>query len=448
MYKISIIIPCLNMDNYIEQCIGSILNQTFRDLEVLIIDAGSIDGTLEKLQRYSNQDERIQVIHSQKKSYGYQVNLGITRATGTYIGIVDADDEIAKDMYEVLYRTALESDADYVKGVARGFYTLCNGERVDFPIMPFESGEYGNGIEIIPQKTPSLFTKDNFLWYGLYKSNFLKQIKLHESPGAAFQDLGALFQIQTRAKKAVYIDKLVYYYRQDNVNASIHNPKGFRFIADEYIYAKQFLAGLPQEWYTAFYRKQFLHFMDRMYVMAASGNFWENTLADMLAIAKILREKNVEGVLNKKDLTEEQWEDLQLLWESPYQLYQKYRKVIEPGETALKNVIRHLGDQQGIIFGSGNFGTFVHTQLLYRGYRNVVAYCDNNIKAQGKTLYGAKVRSPQQTVQKFPYARYIIASKHYAREMQKQLEYMVVEVNDILHYSSGTDIRLFNSVLV
>ena len=175
--------------------------------------------------------------------------------------------------------------------------------------------------------------------------------------------------------------------------------------------------------------------MDRMYVMAASGNFWENTLADMLAIAKILREKNVEGVLNKKDLTEEQWEDLQLLWESPYLLYQKYRKVIEPGETALKNVI-------------GNFGTFVHTQLLYRGYRNVVAYCDNNIKAQGKTLYGAKVRSPQQTVQKFPYARYIIASKHYAREMQKQLEYMGVEVNDILHYSSGTDIRLFNSVLV
>ena len=130
------------------------------------------------------------------------------------------------------------------------------------------------------------------------------------------------------------------------------------------------------------------------------------------------------------------------------QLYQKYRKVIEPGETALKNVIRHLGDQQGVIFGSGNFGTFVHTQLLYRGYRNVVAYCDNNIKAQGKTLYGAKVRSPQQTVQKFPYARYIIASKHYAREMQKQLEYMGVEVNDILHYSSGTDIRLFNSVLV
>ena len=52
MYKISIIIPCLNMDNYIEQCIGSILNQTFRDLEVLIIDAGSIDGTLEKLQRW------------------------------------------------------------------------------------------------------------------------------------------------------------------------------------------------------------------------------------------------------------------------------------------------------------------------------------------------------------------------------------------------------------
>jgi len=106
MPKVTVIMPCLNMEKYIRECVESVLFQTLRDIEVLIIDAGSTDGTIEIIKEYSAKDNRVCLIHSEKKSYGYQVNMGISLARGEYVGIVDTDDFIAPDMYENLYNTA------------------------------------------------------------------------------------------------------------------------------------------------------------------------------------------------------------------------------------------------------------------------------------------------------------------------------------------------------
>ena len=82
MPKISVIMPCLNMVRYIRQCVDSVMNQTLTEMEILIIDAGSTDGTLDILQEYISLDPRIRIISSDKRSYGYQVNLGIKEARG------------------------------------------------------------------------------------------------------------------------------------------------------------------------------------------------------------------------------------------------------------------------------------------------------------------------------------------------------------------------------
>ena len=84
----SVILPSLNVVNYIEECLDSVTGQTLEELEILCIDAGSTDGTLEILQKYADKDKRIRLIHSDKKSYGYQINLGIDQASGEYMGIV------------------------------------------------------------------------------------------------------------------------------------------------------------------------------------------------------------------------------------------------------------------------------------------------------------------------------------------------------------------------
>ena len=116
MSKISVIMPCLNVVQYIKECMDSVVNQTiFDELEVLVIDAGSTDGTFEIVSFYANKYDNIQVIKSEKKSYGYQVNLGIRKAKSPYVAILETDDYVEPDMYGALYKLAEEGKYDYVK---------------------------------------------------------------------------------------------------------------------------------------------------------------------------------------------------------------------------------------------------------------------------------------------------------------------------------------------
>ena len=99
--KITVIMPSRNVAVYIRQCMDSVLGQDFRNMEILAIDAMSDDGTWEILAEYAAKDERIRLIRSERKSYGYQVNLGIREARGAYIGIVETDDFIEKQMFSI-----------------------------------------------------------------------------------------------------------------------------------------------------------------------------------------------------------------------------------------------------------------------------------------------------------------------------------------------------------
>ena len=117
--KISVIMPSLNVSKYIKQCLQSVLNQTLEDIEIICVDGGSTDGTLDIIQQYVKKDNRVKLIHSDIKSYGYQMNLGIKEASGDYIGIVETDDYIQSDMYERLYDVVVgnpEEEIDFVKG--------------------------------------------------------------------------------------------------------------------------------------------------------------------------------------------------------------------------------------------------------------------------------------------------------------------------------------------
>ena len=115
MPLVSVIMPSLNVGNYIEKCLTSVMNQSLKDIEIICIDAGSTDGTLEIIKKYAELDQRIVVISSEVRSYGYQVNLGINSAKGKYIAILETDDYIDSDMYRQLYEVAQRDNLDYVK---------------------------------------------------------------------------------------------------------------------------------------------------------------------------------------------------------------------------------------------------------------------------------------------------------------------------------------------
>ena len=112
---ISIIMPCLNSANYIGEAIDSILKQSFSNLELIVVDSGSTDGTLDIIKKYTIGDSRVVVKHLNEKSMGVQYNIGLNLAKGEYIGFVESDDYISSDMYETLHNAITSSDVDYVK---------------------------------------------------------------------------------------------------------------------------------------------------------------------------------------------------------------------------------------------------------------------------------------------------------------------------------------------
>ena len=111
--KISVIVPAYQVEKDIERCLDSIINQTYKNLEILVIDDGSKDSSGDIADTYAVKDSRIRVIHKKNEGLPQARKTGVENATGEYIGFVDADDWIEPDMFEVLYKEAkAQNDAD------------------------------------------------------------------------------------------------------------------------------------------------------------------------------------------------------------------------------------------------------------------------------------------------------------------------------------------------
>lgn len=109
---ISIIVPVYKVEPYLRQCVDSILNQTYRDLEILLIDDGSPDCCGKICDEYEKKDKRVRVFHTENRGLSIARNLGLKETQGDYIGFVDSDDWIEPDMYEVLLKCLEETGAD------------------------------------------------------------------------------------------------------------------------------------------------------------------------------------------------------------------------------------------------------------------------------------------------------------------------------------------------
>ncbi|HEF3154894.1 TPA: glycosyltransferase family 2 protein [Campylobacter jejuni] len=239
--KISIVVPSLNSIEYIHECIDSILKQTLKDIEIICVDAGSNDGTFEVLREYEKVDSRLKVIISDKKSYGYQINLGIKEAKGEYLGIVESDDCIKENMYENLYSIAKEKKCDIVKGDMLNFWD--REERIyEYRLLNWTETLYNKILNFSIDKR--ILTESNIMNpSGIHKLDFIKKYNIlcNETPGSAFQDTGFWFQLQVLASSIFLIKEAYYYYRQDNVNSSCNSRAKVYCICDEYDYIRNFV---------------------------------------------------------------------------------------------------------------------------------------------------------------------------------------------------------------
>ncbi|OUP86197.1 hypothetical protein B5F07_02585 [Lachnoclostridium sp. An169] len=226
--SISVIIPCYNTEDYIEPCIDSVLKQSMTNFEVIAVNDGSTDSTLNILKKYEQEDSRIKVIDLPHNGYGHAVNSALEKSEGDYISIVESDDLIAPEMLETLYKKAIEENCDIVKANFYDYYekegtvpeVFVNQERAAMPEIskPFSL-----------KQVPQILDGHPSIWSAIYKKDFLKEnrITFKEVKGAGWVDNPFFFETLCKAKKIFWVKEPLYYYRKTNPTASskkIENP--------------------------------------------------------------------------------------------------------------------------------------------------------------------------------------------------------------------------------
>lgn len=167
--KISVIIPVYNVEKYIGQCLDSIVNQTYKNLEIIIVNDGSNDNSLEIINRYSQNDRRIKIINLENKGVSFARNIGIKNSEGNYISFVDSDDYLNLNTYEKLVKNL---DGEDLIIFNYGRFENSTGEIIK------EKYVSDDEMQELPEEKRYLYSKINHsCWNKLYKTEYLKRNK-------------------------------------------------------------------------------------------------------------------------------------------------------------------------------------------------------------------------------------------------------------------------------
>lgn len=427
--KISIIIPSLNAAKYIRQCLDSIAYQSLYDIEILVIDAHSVDGTRDIVNEYIISDGRIHLYNDEKKSTGYAKNLGIQKSRGEYIAIVEPDDYVSADMLEKLYRVACETSADIIKG---NYCTTISdyGKDYFFPkSTSVKASDYNVMIDPVEYNDAFLWVKNE--WLGIYKRSFLLEHNIvhNETKGAAFQDIGFWFLSFAYARKVVLIRDTVYFYRRDNENASMRNPnKVFdTMIEYEYIYGRlhedlELWNKIKNIYYCCLFK-------DNLSVLKRINPSSRTELITSIR-NKIISAKS------RGDISEELYGDdlvkLHLLINDPRGFDDAIMMREEKCYLKQKIFVDDLKKYNDIIvFGAGSYGCNLHFMLEKQGIKPR-AFSDNDMSKIGQTKNGLKVISLHDCERTYNNPLYIVASKNKNEEIKLNLEKRGIDKNRIL----------------
>lgn len=242
-YKVSIIVPVFNNAAYLEQCFNSILSQSLKEIEIIIVNDGSTDpDAIEIINHYAATDSRITLVNKKNSGYGHSVNIGLDLANGEYVGIVESDDYIHASMYEKLYRYAKNNAADVVKCDFARFITH-NGESLFETVGINKNDEYYNKV-INPEENPDILRMYTLNQNGIYKTSYIREnnISLNETPGASYQDNGLFFQLIMFAKSVFCINYPLYYLRRDNESSSVFSRHKVYASCEEYDFIKKIIS--------------------------------------------------------------------------------------------------------------------------------------------------------------------------------------------------------------
>lgn len=205
---VSIIIPVYNVRDYLEECVESVIKQSYENLQIILVDDGSTDGSEKICDLFKNKDPRIEVFHKENGGLSDTRNFGILKSKGEYLFFLDSDDIISKKAIEILLFACINYDADATVTGLKRFEGNYNREEI----------VEGNFIEMNQE-----YTLSNMLLHvgfgheapgKLYKKNMWKDIKFPF--GKLYEDYATIYKVYANAQKVIWYSEPLYYYRVRN----------------------------------------------------------------------------------------------------------------------------------------------------------------------------------------------------------------------------------------
>ncbi len=210
---ISVIVPVYNVEDFLDQCLDSIVNQTYRHLEILVVDDGSTDGSAAKCDAWAGRDERVRVIHQPNAGHSAARNAALDVMTGDLVAMVDSDDVLHPEFVDTLLQAMHRSDADIVVGDYVAFY----GSEPRFPdstpdsaVKHYDQHEamlavfYQHGLTHSP-------------WGRLFKASLFDGLRF--PLGIIYEDLAIIYPLLKRCRRVTSVARVLYGYRQHATNS-------------------------------------------------------------------------------------------------------------------------------------------------------------------------------------------------------------------------------------
>ena len=231
MAEISVIVPVYNVEKYLKQCLDSIVNQTFKDIEIICVNDGSTDSSRTILEEYAKKDSRIKIIDKENGGLSSARNAGIKKAKGNFISFIDSDDWVDITMFEKLYKNITELNTD-ISICAVNLYDEekqeINSKDKYFNLGFFDKTFDNRAFSYLDTK-PFIMDVCVMAWNKLYRKSLLDKTGTIFPEGLIWEDGPFFFSIFFKTQRVSLVRDLLYYYRINRQGSIIQNG-GIKFL--------------------------------------------------------------------------------------------------------------------------------------------------------------------------------------------------------------------------
>ena len=460
MHKISVIIPVYNVEPYIRKCLDSVINQTYENLEILLIDDGSTDESGRICDEYAVKDSRIIVYHKENGGLSSALNIGLNNFTGEYLGFVDSDDWIEPDMYHALIGAINGVDisvCSYYKDTFDTTQRIQNAKKITDSIISSEN------MLLYPLMRDYYMGYCGYIWNKLYTTELINKSELFFDEKIKYA-MDVLFYETLVSKTGcigAYIDKPLYHYLQRS--GAITKSESFNIKTDILDVYKRVEALLPNEykyWARGFYcyhasviyelaiKKSDMKMLSKMQE-AIRVHFKDYELTNIDFPDKINRMARFlpdESCSTVESVYESIQDDIsRRIFTARFLYYLSGDKhhmdamLWDINKAAsineFKTIFDFLEDDTAhshdvILYGAGVIGTIAF-QMLNEKSIFPIAFCDSSTIRQGGTLLGAPIISPDDLIENHAGAIVIITTGQFNNEIKKYLEEIGFNQNQI-----------------